>query len=47
MTTERKINDEDVKYMKGLLPNHYTCESRENGVHCESLKGIDDTDPEH
>jgi len=38
---------EESKYMKNLLPSHYTCEPREGGVHCYSEIGIDECDPEH
>ena len=37
---------EETEYMKNLLPNHYTCEPRDNGVHCQSPIGIDENDPE-
>jgi hypothetical protein len=37
---------EETKWMKNLLPSHYTCEPRENGVHCHSPIGIDENDPE-
>lgn len=33
---------EETKWMKKLLPEDYTCEPRENGVHCYSNKGIAD-----
>lgn len=33
---------EETKWIKQLLPNHYTCEPRENGVHCYSYEGIPD-----
>jgi hypothetical protein len=37
---------EETQWMKNLLPDHYTCEPRENGVHCHSPIGIDENDPE-
>jgi len=33
--------------MRNILPTHYNCEPRDNGVHCHSEKGIDENDPEH
>lgn len=36
----------DLQFMQDLLPDHYTCEPRENGIHCYSPKGIDENDPE-
>ena len=33
---------EETEYLKKLLPSHYTCECRDNGVHCYSDKGIND-----
>jgi len=33
---------EETKWMKNLLPDDYTCEPRENGVHCHSQEGIAD-----
>jgi hypothetical protein len=38
---------EESNFLKTLLPNHYTCESRDNGIHCYSPIGIDDNDSEH
>ncbi len=38
---------EETKWMQKILPDHYTCVSKENGVHCHSRKGIDDNDKEH
>lgn len=38
---------EETKWMKTILPKHYKCEPRENGVHCKSKIGIDDCDSEH
>ena len=32
----------ETEFIKSILPSHYTCESRENGVHCWSDKGIND-----
>ena len=40
-------HEEDAIYMQKLLPDHYTCETRENGVYCNSRIGVDDCDPEH
>lgn len=37
----------ETEFMKRLLPNHYTCEPRDNGVYCYSNFGIDENDPEH
>lgn len=37
---------EETKFMQRLLPDHYTCEPRESGVHCYSEKGIDENDKE-
>ncbi len=37
---------EETNYMKNLLPSHYTCEPRDNGVHCYSPIGIDEEDKE-
>jgi len=39
--------EEETKFMKSLLPDHYTCEPRNDGVHCYSNIGIDENDPEH
>ena len=39
--------NKDVDFMRRVLPDHYTCEPRENGVHCHSLIGVEDNDPEH
>lgn len=37
----------ETEWMKGLLPSHYTCEPRDNGVHCYSNGGgIEDSGPE-
>lgn len=33
---------EELEYIKRILPSHYTCEQRDNGVHCYSEKGIND-----
>ena len=35
--------NEETEFMKGILPTHYTCEPRDNGVHCHSQIGIKDT----
>jgi hypothetical protein len=49
----RKLNDrngkilEAVDFMRKILPMHYVLGPRENGVHCYSLIGIDENDPEH
>lgn len=43
----KKLLVEETKWMKDLLPDHYTCEPRINGVHCHSKIGIDENDPEH
>ena len=32
----------ETEWIKSILPDHYTCESRENGVHCHSSIGIND-----
>ena len=32
--------NQDVIYMKKLLPDHYTVTESENGVHCKSSIGI-------
>jgi hypothetical protein len=32
----------DLKIIKALLPEHYTCEKREKGVFCKSETGIHD-----
>lgn len=40
-------SDEAVAFMKRVLPDHYTCKPRSNGVHCHSPIGVDDCDPEH
>jgi hypothetical protein len=37
---------EETKWLKSLLPDHYTCEPRDRGVHCYSSIGIDENDPE-
>lgn len=34
----------ETEYIKNLLPSHYICESRENGVHCYSNVGINDSE---
>lgn len=39
--------NKETEYMRILLPDHYTCEPREDGVHCYSSIGIDECDPEH
>ena len=36
-----------VEFMRRVLPSHYTCEPRTNGVHCHSPIGINENDPEH
>ncbi len=36
---------EEANWIKGILPEHYTCEPREKGVHCHSEIGIQDTFP--
>lgn len=33
----------ETETLKKLLPSHYTCEARENGVHCYSEKGISES----
>ena len=33
---------DETKYIKLMLPDHYTCEPRDNGVHCCSDIGIND-----
>lgn len=33
----------ETEIVKNLLPEHYTCEERENGVHCYSEKGISES----
>lgn len=42
---------EETEFMKSILPSHYTCEPRDNGVHCYSeigiQKGKDAEDDEH
>ena len=43
----KKTMKQETEWIKELLPNHYTCESRNNGVHCYSEKGIDENDSEH
>ncbi|MBA7535887.1 hypothetical protein ES705_28146 [subsurface metagenome] len=35
----------DLQFMQDLLPNHYICEQRKNGIHCHSPIGIDENDP--
>ncbi len=32
--------EKETEFMNRLLPDHYTCEERENGVHCYSDIGI-------
>ncbi len=32
----------ETEYIKNLLPSHYHCEPRVNGVHCHSTTGISD-----
>lgn len=41
-----KLMIEETKIMKRILPDRYTCEPREDGVHCYSETGIDDNDEE-
>ena len=36
-----------LEFMRRVLPDHYTCEPRKNGIYCHSLIGIDENDPEH
>ncbi len=36
-----------TEFMRRVLPKHYTCEPRKNGVYCNSLIGVDENDPEH
>ena len=38
---------EETAWMASILPSHYTCEPRENGVHCHSPIGISECDTEH
>ncbi len=33
---------EQTIIISNLLPRHYTCEPRDNGVHCHSSQGIND-----
>ena len=35
---------EETKFIKSILPSHYICEPREDGVHCMSDKGISDNE---
>ena len=42
---KHKEMTDEVAFMKRILPDHYTCEPRENGVHCYSKIGIQDTFP--
>jgi len=41
MKTEQD-NRTDLQFMQDLLPDHYTCEPRDNGIHCHSQIGIAD-----
>lgn len=44
----KKISiSKDTEIVKNLLPKHYACEDRENGVHCYSDKGIHDINEEN
>lgn len=42
-----EVMKEETEFMQSILPDHYMCEPRKNGVHCYSSTGIDETDPEH
>lgn len=33
-------NRNPLTVMRNILPAHYTCEEKENGIHCYSEKGI-------
>jgi len=39
---KKELMAEEAKTIKKLLPPHYKCSPRENGVHCQSELGIDD-----
>jgi hypothetical protein len=34
----------ETEYIRSILPVHYICESRKNGVHCYSSVGINDSE---
>ena len=36
---------DEVAFMKRILPDHYDCQPRKQGVHCYSSIGIQDTFP--
>lgn len=36
----KRIMNEEAEFIKKILPSHYKCSPRENGVHCFSNTGI-------